>query len=128
MCVCCFADCVTLLSAHGVKTRRQTKIDLKYIIQPHKSPRCNDYLKCKIFKRRGMELSTPSGTSYPDPEDASLNRLPGRRYRSLFVLGLRLWRTNPLLTKQSYQNLIKGPYTKLQKEWAGNRSHCLCML
>jgi len=54
-----------------------------------------------------MELSTPSGTSYPDPEDASLNRLPGRRYRSLFVLRLRLCRTNPLLAKQSYQNLIK---------------------
>jgi len=71
------------------------------------SPSSNDYLKSKIFKRRGMELSTPSGTSYPDPEDASLNRLPGRRYRSLFALGLRLYRTNPLLAKQSYQNLMK---------------------
>jgi hypothetical protein len=71
------------------------------------SPSSNDYPKSKIFKRRGMELFTPSGTSYPDPEDASLNRLPGRRYRSLFVLGLRLCRTNPLLAKQSYQNLMK---------------------
>jgi len=80
---------------------------LKYIIQPHVSSNSNDYLKRKIFKRRGTELSTPSGTSYPDPEDASLNRLPGRRYRSLFVLGPRLCRTNPLLAKQGYQNLIK---------------------